>query len=488
MRRLNRNLLADPALAARAPAYDPQAHGVGVVHLGIGNFHRAHQALYFDELLARDGGDWRVTGVSLRSADVKRRLAPQDYLYTVVDSDQEAGRIVGALADILVAPDDPGAVIAAIADAGVAMITLTITEKGYCTVPGSSRLDLEHPDIVADFASPDRPRSALGYLVAGLERRVRTGRPLPTVVSCDNLRSNGAVLLEAIVQHASARSGALAELLARELCCPSTMVDRMVPATEAADLAFEAERLGYEDQGLVRTEPFRQWVIEDRFAGARPALEPLGVAFVDNVTPFELNKLRLLNGSHSFIAYIGMLLGFRYVHEVVAHPIAFQAVQTLMREELAPTLAEQDPAQLRAYCDTLLARFGSPFLRHALEQIGADGSQKIPVRWLDALAWRLARHEPAPLLIFGLAAWLAHFASAAGPKFADPRRAELMAIARLQDDPIKLVNAFVQIPGLLGRDFALSASFKTELAAVIAALLAGDRARATEAVLAKRLH
>lgn len=486
MRRLGRRLLAEGPLVASPPGYDPDAHRAGVVHLGIGNFHRAHQAVYLDELLARDGGDWRIIGVSLRSAAVRHRLAPQDFLYTVVESDEGPARIVGALADILVAPSDPEAVIAALAHPDVSMVTLTITEKGYCTIPGSTRLDLDHPDIVADFASPDRPCSALGYLVASFARRVAAGRPLPTVMSCDNLRANGAVLHEALVQHASVRSMPLADTLARELCCPSTMVDRMVPASEAADLAAQAERLGYEDQGLVRTEPYRQWVIEDRFAGPRPALEPLGVAYVDDVTPFELAKLRLLNGSHSFIAYLGLRLGFSHVHEVVAQPAALHAVRRLMRDELAPSLARPDGAELDRYCDALLTRFGNASLRHSLVQIGTDGSQKIPVRWLEALAWRLGRGEPAPLIILGLAAWLVHFVDPVGPHVADPRAAELRALAGRSGDADTLVDAFLALPGLFGAELAASAVLRTELAAAVTALSTGDRRRAAKAALAAR--
>lgn len=486
MRRLGRSLLAEPSLGARPPGYDPDEHRPGVVHLGVGNFHRAHQAVYLDELLAREGGDWRITGVSLRSAEARRRLAPQDFLYTVADVDNAPPRIVGSIADILVAPLDPEAVVAAIADPSIAIITLTITEKGYCATDGATRLDLDHPDIVADLACPDRPRSALGYLVAGLARRLRAGQPLPTLMSCDNLRSNGAVLRDVLIQHAFARSRELADTLARELCCPSTMVDRMVPATRPDDLATEAERLGYEDQGLVRTEPYLQWVIENRFAEPRPKLEAAGVAFVDDVSPFELAKLRLLNGGHSFIAYLGLRLGFAHVHEVVANPATLRAVRNLMRNELAPSLAQPDSAALDRYCDMLLARFGNPSLRHSLVQIAADGSQKVPIRWLEALAWQLARGKPAPLIVLGLAAWLAQFVDPVGPKIADPRAGELQALRRHLGEPAALVEAFLALPGLFGDPLRASPVFRAEMTAAVAALSAGDRQAAAAAALTAR--
>ena len=306
----------------RRPAYAPGDVGCGVVHLGIGAFHRAHQAVYLDDLIAAGAGNWRIIGVSLRSADVRDQLAPQDNLFTLVEREgvDERLRIIGSVASVLVAPENPAAVIAAIAAPDTHIISLTVTEKGYCHDPASGTLLTGHPDIVHDLAHPQTPRSAIGYLAAGLDqRRSNNGGPV-TIVSCDNLPHNGAVLKAVLSEFARLRDPALAQWIDANVRFPATMVDRIVPATTPADRERLQSRLGVEDRAMVKAEPFTQWVIEDDFAGPRPPFEQAGAQMVADVRPFELAKLRMLNGAHSTIAYMGLAAGYVTVDQAIADP------------------------------------------------------------------------------------------------------------------------------------------------------------------------
>jgi fructuronate reductase len=393
-----------PADIAR-PSYDREAVKTGVVHLGIGAFHRAHQAAVFDAALA--GGDlrWGITGVSLRSAGVRDQMIPQDGLYSLVvrDGAREDVRIIGAVGDVLVAPEDPEAVVSALADPHVHIVTLTVTEKGYKLDPATGRLIADDPDVAADLASLDAPRTAPGFLVAGLARRRAAGLPPFTAISCDNLPHNGARLRQAVLTMARAHDAALADWVDAEGAFPQTMVDRIVPATTPEDVAALADRLGVEDRAMVKTEPFTQWVIEDAFAGPRPDCAALGVQLTQDVAPWEEAKLRLLNGSHSGLSYLGALAGIDFVHEVVASEDGRRFVQTLW-DEAEATLTPPPELDVAAYRRDLMARFANPALRHRTRQIAMDGSQKLPQRLLATLAAR--RGRPSPALTLAVAAWM----------------------------------------------------------------------------------
>lgn len=420
------------------PGYNRAAHGVGIVHLGIGAFHRAHQAVTIDDVLARDGGDWRILGVSLRSGKVRSQLGLQDGLYTVVadGADGRTRRVVGSVAEAAVAFVDPERVIAAMAAPTTHIISLTITEKGYCHDPATGQVDAGHRDVVADLADPEHPQSALGYLTAAMRRRRDAGVCAPTLLSCDNLANNGALLRRVLVDLASRRDPELGAWIDANVACPSTMVDRIVPATTPEDLAELNTTCGYEDQGMVRTEAFSQWVIEDRFAGPRPDFAAVGVQMVDDVAPYELAKLRMLNGSHSTLAYLGTLAGLTYVHEAVAQPDLAALVRHLMLVEAAPTLpAGPDP---EPYADALMARFANPALRHRLEQIAIDGSQKLPQRLVAPIADNLAAGRPFDVAALAVAAWIA-FASGKGE-----------GTPRTVDDP--LANTFMRLGQQAGND------------------------------------
>ena len=315
------NLNRLPAEVAR-PAYDRAAVQTGVVHLGIGAFHRAHQAMYFDQALACGDLRWGIVGVSLRSGAVRDQLVPQQGLYSLLvrDGEEVRVRIIGAVRDVLVAAEDPVKVVQLLAQPHVHVVTLTVTEKGYKLDPASGELLREDAQIAADLRDLSAPRTALGFLVAGLGARHRSGLRPFTVISCDNLPHNGRRLRDGVLVLARVHDAALADWITHAGAFPATMVDRIVPAPTEADRTQLAQRIGLEDRAAVSTEPFCQWVIEERFAGPVPDFAAVGAQLADDVVPWEQAKLRLLNGAHSAMAYIGGLAGIEFVHQFVTLP------------------------------------------------------------------------------------------------------------------------------------------------------------------------
>lgn len=393
-------------------AYDREPVAIGIVHLGIGAFHRAHQAVYTDRVLQSTGGDWGICGVSLRSPAVRDALAPRDNCYTVAVKSSETTELqtVGAVRQVLVAPEGPQAVIAAIAAGGTRVVTLTVTEKGYCLHPASGELDLDHPDIVHDLQSADAPRTAIGFIVAGLARRRQEDLPGLTILSCDNLSANGRKLRAAVLEFAGRIDPELVDWIDTACRFPSSMVDRIVPATTTADIEAAATALGYRDEALVVTEPFSQWVIEENFAGPVPPWDRFGAQYVASIDPFEQMKLRLLNASHSTMAYLGCLAGFRSVADVVEDPAFVALVSQLMAVEMAPTLQDLGDFDVVDYQDQLMARFANRGLEHLTAQIAIDGSQKIPQRLLPAIAGQLQAGESIEAAGLGLTAWIRYSA------------------------------------------------------------------------------
>ncbi|UAJ09037.1 mannitol dehydrogenase family protein [Polymorphobacter megasporae] len=386
------------------PAYDRDAQESGIVHLGIGAFHRAHQAVYTDDAMDAGDRDWAITGVSLRSPEMRDALAPQDGLYTVTERDGggDTTRLIGAVRRVLVAAEDPGAVVAAIAAPATRIVSLTVTEKGYWRASDGS-LDPALPDLAGGT-----PSSIFGYLAAGLARRRDAGAGGLTLISCDNLAGNGRQLERLLQTVLTARDPALAEWVAVNCTCPSTMVDRIVPAPTEADRTAIAARLGVRDEAAVIAEPFRQWIIEDRFAGDRPRWEAGGAEFVADVAPYEIAKLRMLNGAHSALAYLGLAHGYAFVHEAIADPAIATLVERLMRDEAAASFTPAPGQDLDRYATALMARFANPALNHRLAQIAMDGSQKIPQRWLDTLAARRAEGGDCPSILRALSAWVVY--------------------------------------------------------------------------------
>ena len=389
--------------SVQAPGYDRSAQVAGIVHIGIGAFHRAHQAVYTDDAMTAGDRDWGIIGVSLRSGDVAAQLSPQDGLYTV-STRSAAGtdlRLIGAVQRVLVAADDPQAVIDAIAAPATHIVSFTVTEKGYLRGLGGA----------LDLAAAKRPSSLYRFVGAGLAARRAAGLPGLTLLSCDNLAGNGAVLKALMRQYLGAAHLDLVDWFDTECRCPATMIDRIVPATTDADRAAVETELGVHDEGAVVTEAFSQWVIEDDFAGPRPRWEKVGAQLVTDVAPYETAKLRMLNGAHSALAYIGLGGGHEFVHQAIADPDIRPVIERLMRREAAPTIDAAPGQDLGAYADALLDRFANPALHHRLIQIAMDGSQKIPQRWLETLAWHQARGARCPSLEAAVAAWVAFLRS-----------------------------------------------------------------------------
>lgn len=389
--------------SVRTPDYDRRAQAAGIVHIGIGAFHRAHQAVYTDDAMGAGDRGWGITGVSLRSGDVAAQLNPQDGLYTL--STRSAGgtdlRLIGAVRRVLVAGEAPQDVIDAIASPATHIVSFTVTEKGY----------LRAPDGKLDLAAARGASSLYRYVGAGLAARHAAGLPGLTLLSCDNLANNGAVLRGLMREYLAAEHPDLLDWFDHECRCPATMIDRIVPATTDADRGAVEAALGARDEGAVVTEAFSQWVIEDDFAGPRPRWEDVGAELVADVAPYETAKLRMLNGAHSALAYIGLGRGHAYVHQAVADPAIRPLIERLMREEAAPTIDAAPGQDLAAYADALLARFANPALHHRLIQIAMDGSQKIPQRWIETLAWHQQRGQRCASLEAAIAAWIAFLRS-----------------------------------------------------------------------------
>ncbi|WP_309901521.1 mannitol dehydrogenase family protein [Variovorax soli] len=393
------------------PAYDRSRLVPGIVHLGLGAFHRAHQALYTETLIAHGDMRWGILGVSLRDAGVPRMLAAQDHLYSVTErhGEQARTRVAGALRGALHAPSELQAVLAAIAHPAVSIVTMTVTEKGYSQNPASAELDIDDPAIRHDLSAPNQPQSTLGVIAAGI--RLRPASAPLTLVCCDNMASNGDTLRKLLVQYASQVDVPLANRIASDVAMPNSMVDRIVPAATPTSLDWAARRLGVRDEAAVVCEPFTQWVIEDRFAGVRPAWEDAGALLTSDVRPYQAMKLRLLNGTHSAIAYAGQLRGLDSVSDAMADPLVGGFARRLMLEDLRATVAAPAGYDVLAYCHDLLARFENPTLGHRTRQIAMDGTQKVPVRWLPALRESLAQGIERPLLERALAAWLHYLRS-----------------------------------------------------------------------------
>jgi fructuronate reductase len=465
-----------PAQIAR-PGYDRSAVSTGIVHLGVGAFQRAHQAMYTDAALAAGDKRWGIVGASLRSPTVRDQLRPQDWLYTVAlrDASGEALQVIGSIQDVLVAPEDPEALLRALCDPAVKVVTLTVTEKGYCHDPATAALDETHPDIVHDLANPARPRSAPGFLVEALRRRREAQAHAFTVVSCDNLPHNGRTVGGIVARLAALRDPALGHYIRNEVSFPSTMVDRIVPATTDEDRAAIARRLGVNDEAAVVCEPFIQWVIEDRFPQGRPDWAIAGAEFVTDVAPYEHMKLRLLNASHSTLAYLGYLAGYETIADTMRDPNYRRLAEGVM-DDAATTLKMPPGADVASYKYALIVRFANPALRHRTWQIAMDGSQKLPQRLLGSIRDRLAAGAPIDRLVMGVAGWMRYVAGTDEKGQAidvrDPLAARLRAIADraglVADRLAPALLGVTEVFGDLGADARFAAPVQAALTRIMA--------------------
>ena len=437
---------------ARRPA-------TGIVHLGLGAFFRAFGCVYVADAMAASGGDWGIIGVSLRSPSVRDALKPRGWAYTSVTlaPDGEKLRDIRVLNDVLVAPEDPSAVLAAMADPGVRIVTLTVTEKGYCHNPATGALNPDHPDIVHDLSHP-LPVSAIGFLVRALQMRRAAGTRPFTVLTCDNLPENGRLVRGVVLDLARRIDPDLALWIAREGRFPSTMVDRITPATTQADIDRVSALIGAHDAAPVMHEAFSQWAIEDDFvAGARPDLAAAGAEMVADVTAHERMKLRMLNGTHSALAYTGYLAGHETIADTLADPV-FQRFVRHLWDEIMPAVTAPQGVDLAAYAEALYHRYANPAIRHRTWQIAMDGSQKLPQRILGTLDDTLAAGRAAPGLCLAVAAWMRYVAGtdeAGAPiDVRDPLAARLRALAAGAESPAAKVEALLGVREVFPQDLA----------------------------------
>lgn len=451
--------------SVKLPCYDRQPLRSRIVHFGFGAFHRAHQALLTHQVLSVTGGDWGICEISLFSGDVlMSQLRQQDHLYTVLEKGAHGNEalIVGAVNECLNAKlDSLATIIEKFCEPQVAIVSLTITEKGYCIDPATGRLDENQPRIIHDLTNPSEPHSAPGILVEALARRRERGLPPFTVLSCDNIPDNGHIVKNAVLGMAQRRDAQLAAWIAQNVTFPATMVDRIVPAATEESLKEIAEYLGVFDPCAISCEPFIQWVIEDNFVAGRPQWELAGVQMVDDVMPWEQMKLRMLNGSHTFLACLGYLAGHQHISDCMQDAPFRHAARRLMSEEQAPTL-NITHVDLSAYADSLIERFSNPALKHRTWQIAMDSSQKLPQRMLESVRIHLERKDAWPLLALGIAGWMRYVSGTddAGNaiEVRDPLADKIRALVANSDETQR-VTALLSLKEIFASDLPANTAF-----------------------------
>jgi fructuronate reductase len=459
--RLSERTLPEASKNVLRPQYERKHTRIGTVHFGPGAFHRAHQAYYFDRLLERDGSRG-ICAVSLKTSSVRDALAPQDGLYTLMELDEApSARVIGAIRELLVAPEDPAAISRRLAAPDTSLVTMTVTEKGYC-LHGGGELDLDHPDIAYDLRNPETPRSLIGWVVRGLQLRRESGLAPYLVVCCDNLSNNGSTLRRAVLAFAAHRDRALAGWIEERTCFPRTMVDSITPATDAALRARVEQTLGLQDAWPIQRERFSQWVVEETDFAGQPDWASVGVTLSRDVSAYERAKLRLLNGAHSSLAYLGLLAGLETVAQAMAQPVLRSFIDRLMREDIQPTLVGQTNEELATYRQSILRRFENPAMRHQLAQIAWDGSQKLPIRLLGTIADAMRAQRPLRRLALPIAAWMSFVRARAtsNTSIVDPLAERLATCGRsTTGDSRHDLPLFFALPGVFSADLAGDAGF-----------------------------
>ncbi|MDQ2847748.1 MAG: mannitol dehydrogenase family protein [Actinomycetota bacterium] len=454
---LNQTNLADIGATVKVPGYDRSAVTVGMMHVGVGGFHRAHQAMYTDAVLAQGATDWGICGVGVLPGDQKMRdaLQSQDYLYTLVTKAPDGSldaRVIGSIVDYRYAPDDPAGVIEAMADPAVRIVSLTVTEGGYSLNQVTGEFDPSAADIQADLASGSTaPTTAFGLITAALQCRRDRDIPAFTVMSCDNLQGNGQLAATAFTAFASLKDPDLGAWVASHVSFPNCMVDRITPVTTDEDRAMVATQFGIIDAWPVVCEPFTQWALEDDFPDSRPAWETVGAQLVPDVKPYELMKLRLLNSSHQGIAYFGYLGGYRLVHEAAQDPTMAQFLLAYMKNEATPTLAAVPGVDLDTYRHELIERFSNAGVKDTVARLAAESSDRIPKWLVPVVRDNLSADRDVTLSAAICASW-ARYAEGTDDngepieivdRLADERKA---AAARQAEEPL----AFLQNRNLFG--------------------------------------
>ncbi len=440
-----------PRLQVPTPRYERASARVGIVHFGFGNFHRSHQAMYLDALMETgDGLDWGICGVGVMPQDAVMRdaMAAQDTLYTLLVRHPDGSlepRVIGAALEYLYGPDDPEQVYARLTDPAVRIVSLTVTEGGYLKDPATGEFDPTDAAVVHDLEHPEDPRTVFAYIVEGLRRRREAGLEPFTVLSCDNLQGNGDVARQTVTEFARLVDAELADWIAATVVFPNSMVDRITPATTDADREALSRDFGVEDRWPVPAEPFTQWIVEDTFPLGRPALEAVGVQFVEDVGPYELMKLRLLNATHQAIAYLGAPLGYVLVHEAMRDERLREYLQRYMADEAAPTLGDLPGIDLDAYMATLIERYSNPGIRDTLVRLATDGSNRMPTFTLPAVRANLQAGRPVTLGAAMCAAWAEYWrligiGELSGAHVPEDVKADQMTAAALEPDPAAFIG------------------------------------------------
>lgn len=467
------------------PGYSPAAHGIGIVHLGLGAFHRAHQAVYTDTALAEAGGDWRILGVSMRSTETATQLADQDGLYTLLErgADGVRPRLIASLAAARALRTERAAILRQLCAPATRIISLTVTEKAYGISAQSGGLDPDLPAIAADLANPDRPATVPGLLVQALRQRRETEAGGVTLLSCDNLPENGHVLRRVVRDFAQEAAPNLVGWIDDHVAFPATMVDRITPQTTEADLAEAQALCGLRDTAPVQCESFSQWVLEDDFPHGRPQWEAAGAIFASRVTPYEHMKLRMLNGSHSLLAYAGHAAGLDTVSACLDTP-PLRACLTRHLRVVSAGLSPLPGLDYGDYAQALIARFENPSIAHATYQIAMDGSQKMPPRIFAPAAEALARGAPVRTYAFATACWLRYLLgeteTGTGYPLRDPKEAEIaraLSGTRRAED---ILSALADLPGLLPPELFAAPDWREAVTGLLRAILSDGVIRTAE--------
>ena len=464
--KLNQQNLHRLAAEVKLPAYSLSDTRQGIAHIGVGGFHRAHQAYYTDALMnTGEALDWAICGVGLRAEDRRARddLKEQDYLFTLFelgDSDDTEVRVIGAIRDMLLAEDSAQALIDKLADPQIRIVSLTITEGGYCIDDSNGEFMAHLPQIQHDLAHPDAPKTVFGFLCAALEKRRTAGIPAFTVMSCDNLPHNGAVTRKALLAFATLRNSNLCSWIDANVSFPNAMVDRITPMTSTAHRLQLADKHGVDDAWPVVCEPFVQWVLEDKFVNGRPAWEKVGVQFTDDVSPYEEMKIKLLNGSHLALTYLGFLKGYRFVHETMNDPLFVRYMRAYMDLDVTPQLAPVPGIDLTEYKDTLVARFSNQAIADQLERVCSDGSSKFPKFTIPTINRLIADERETKRAALVVAAWALYLKGVDenGDTYSIPDPRATFCQALVADDAL-ITQRLLAVEEIFGTAIPRSAAF-----------------------------
>ncbi len=448
------------------PAYALSDTRQGIAHIGVGGFHRAHQAYYTDALMnTGEALDWAICGVGLRAEDRRARddLNEQDYLFTLFelgDTDDTEVRVIGAIRDMLLAEDGAQTLIDKLASPDIRIVSLTITEGGYCIDDSTGEFMADLPQIQHDLAHPDSPTTVFGFLCAALAQRRAAGTPAFTLMSCDNLPHNGAVTRKALLAFAALRDADLRDWIERNVSFPNAMVDRITPMTSTAHRLQLADKHAVDDAWPVVCEPFVQWVLEDKFVNGRPAWEKVGVQFTDDVTPYEEMKIKLLNGSHLALTYLGFLKGYRFVHETMNDPLFVRYMRAYMDLDVTPQLSPVPGINLTDYKDTLVQRFSNQAIADQLERVCSDGSSKFPKFTLPTINRLIADGRETKQAALVVAAWALYLKGVDenGDTYSipDPRAAFCQALVA---DDVLITQRLLAVEEIFGTAIPHSAEF-----------------------------